>query len=244
MSGGKPRQRDAMNASDPTRQMALVGKAGVGSDFGQPRPPFPNKLDRTLQFEVHDVAMRGHADGSGEHPREMKWAAPANIRERLDPDRLIEMSDDVIPKPPELVFAQSAARPGWHHRGVARHQSIDKAARRLVPREGSAWIIVYALESQGTGEREKRRVITAEALDQPRLWQRALRGCQCHPARIDRDDKNLGVLVGIGGNIAPRRSDRQRPGSMLVVSDAAGHALFDAHLRHLGADAVAACPRS
>jgi hypothetical protein len=47
MSGGKPRQRDAMNASDPTRQMALVGKAGVGSDFSQPGPPFPNKVDRT-----------------------------------------------------------------------------------------------------------------------------------------------------------------------------------------------------
>ena len=97
-----------MNASDPTRQVALVGKAGLGSDFGQPRPPFPNKLDRTLQSEVHHVAMRGHADRSGKHPREMEWAAPGNIRERLDPDRLIEMSDDVIPEPPELVFTERA----------------------------------------------------------------------------------------------------------------------------------------
>src|ERR1700739_1738362 len=61
---GEPRQRDAMNASDPTRQMALVGKAGVGSDFGQARPPFPNKLDRTLQSEMHDIAMRCYADRS------------------------------------------------------------------------------------------------------------------------------------------------------------------------------------
>jgi hypothetical protein len=60
--------------------------------------------------------MRGHADGSGEHPREMEWAACRYIRERLDPDRLIEMSDDVIPEPPELVFAQSAARPGRRYR--------------------------------------------------------------------------------------------------------------------------------
>jgi hypothetical protein len=94
-----------MNASDPTRQVALVGKAGAGSDFSQPRPTLPNKLDCMLQSEMHQVAMRCHADGSGKHPREMEWAACRNIRERLDPDRLIEMSDDIIPKPPELVFA-------------------------------------------------------------------------------------------------------------------------------------------
>src|SRR5271169_2348458 len=160
-SGSEPRQRNAMNASDPTRQMAPVGKPGPGSDFSQPRPTLPNKLDRTLQSEMHHVAMRGHADGSGKHPREMEWAAPRNIRERLDPDRLIEMSDDVIPEPPEPVFAEHATRPGWHRRGMARHQSIDEAARRLVPGEGSVWIIVYALVSQGAGEREKRRVLTA-----------------------------------------------------------------------------------
>src|SRR5262249_44872980 len=234
------RQRDAMNASDPTRQMALVGKAGAGGDFSQPRPPFPNQLDRTLQSKMHDVAMRCHTDGSGKHPREMERAAPCNIRKRLDPDRLIEMSDDVIPEPPEPVFAQHAARPGWHRRGVARHQSIDKAARRLVPGKGSAWIIVNALESQGAGEREKRRVITAYALDQLRLGQRTLRGCQRHPARIDRDEKNIDVLVGIGGPIEPCRIDCQRPEWTLEANDATGHAPFDAPRRHLEANAVAA----
>src|SRR5262252_544424 len=133
--------------------MALVGKAGAGSDFSQPRPLFPNKLDRALQSEMHDVAMRCHADGSRKHPREMEWAAPCNIRERLDPDRLIEMSDDVVPEPPEQVFTQHAARPGWQRRGVGGHQPIDKAARHLVPGEGSAWIIVYALEGQGASAR-------------------------------------------------------------------------------------------
>jgi len=85
--------------------MALVGEACASRDLGQTRPPFPNKLDRAFQSEMHDVAMRGHADGSGKHPRKMKWAAPCNVRERLDPDRLIEMSDDVISEPPEQVFA-------------------------------------------------------------------------------------------------------------------------------------------
>lgn len=108
------------------------------------------------------------------------------------------------------------------------------------PGEGSAWIIVYALESQGAGEREKRRVITAYALDQLRLGQRALRGCQRHPARIDRDEKNIDVLVGIGGTIEPSRIDRQRPDWTLEANDATGHTPFDAPRRHLEADAVAA----
>src|SRR6516164_9991750 len=208
--------------------MALVGKAGADRDFSQSRLPFPNKLDRALQSEMHDVAMRCHADGTGKHPREMEWDAACNIREQLDPDRLIEMSDDVIPEPRKQVFAQHAARPGWHRPGVIRHQSIDKAARRLVPREGAAWIIVYALESQGAGEPEKRRVVTAYALDQLRLGQHILRDCQRHPARIDRDDKNIDVLVGIGGTIEPCRIDRQRPDWTLEAKDATGHTPFDA----------------
>jgi len=220
--------------------MALVSKAGASRDLGQTGFPFPNKLDRALQSEMHDVAMRCHADGSGKHPREMEWTAPCNIRERLDPDRLIEMSDDVISEPPEQVFAQHAARPSWHRRGVASHQSIDEAARRLVPGEGSVWIIVYALESQGAGEREKRRVITAYSLDQLRLGQRPLRRCQRHPARIDRDEKNIDVFVGIGGTIEPSWIDRQRPDWTLEANDATGHTPFDAPRRHLEANAVAA----
>ena len=99
---------------------------------------------------------------------------------------------------------------------------------------------MYALESQGAGEREKRRVVTADALDQLRLGQRALRGCQRHPAGIDRDKKNIDVLVGIGSTIKPSRIDRQRPDWTLETNDAPGHTPFDAPGRHLEADAVAA----
>src|SRR6516162_7691302 len=42
--------------------------------------------------------------------------------------------------------------------------SGSRRITRLVPGEGSAWIIVYALERQGAGECEKRRVIIAYAL--------------------------------------------------------------------------------
>ena len=104
MSGSEPRQRNAMNASDPTRQVALVGKAGAGSDFSQPRPTLPNKLERMLQSEVDDVAMRGHADGSGEHAREMERAAPCYFCQGSDLDRLIEVGNDIVSEPPEHVF--------------------------------------------------------------------------------------------------------------------------------------------
>ena len=99
---------------------------------------------------------------------------------------------------------------------------------------------MYALESQSAGEREKRRVITAYALDQLHLGQRTLRGCKRHPARIDRNEKNIDVLVGIGGTIEPSRIDRQRPDWTLEANDATGHTPFDAPRRHLEADAVAA----
>ena len=71
--------------------MTLVGKAGASRDLGQTGPPFPNKLDRALQSEMHDVTVRGHADRSGKHPRKMEWAASRDVRERLDPDGLVEM---------------------------------------------------------------------------------------------------------------------------------------------------------
>jgi hypothetical protein len=83
-------------------------------------------------------------------------------------------------------------------------------------------------------------VIIAYALDQLRLGQRILRDCQRHPARIDRDDKNIDVFVGIGGTIEPCRIDCQRPDWTLEAKDATGHTPFDAPRRHLEANAVAA----
>ena len=55
-SGGQPSQRDAMNARDPTPQVALVGKAGAGSDFSQPRLPFPEQA-RAHAFVLRDDAF-------------------------------------------------------------------------------------------------------------------------------------------------------------------------------------------
>ena len=44
--------------------MTLVSKAGARGDFSQAGFPGPNKLDRPVQSEMHDVAVRRQADGS------------------------------------------------------------------------------------------------------------------------------------------------------------------------------------
>ena len=102
---------DAVNAADPARQMALVGKARTCGDFGKAQSPVANELDRTLQSQMHDIAMRRDADGSREDPGEVKRAAPRYVGQRGDLDRLVEMGDDIVPEPLEHVFAQHAPCP-------------------------------------------------------------------------------------------------------------------------------------
>src|ERR1700730_14352827 len=47
-SGDQVRQGNAVNAPDPTREMALVGKACAQRDIGQAGSDMTNKLDRSL----------------------------------------------------------------------------------------------------------------------------------------------------------------------------------------------------
>jgi hypothetical protein len=49
-----------MNTPNPARQVALVGKARARRDFRQAGSPFVDQLDRALQSEMHDVAVRRH----------------------------------------------------------------------------------------------------------------------------------------------------------------------------------------
>src|SRR5712671_6348478 len=72
-SGDQFRQGNAVNAPDPTREMALVGQAG--SDM-------TNKLDRSLLSQMHDVAVRTDANESGEQPGKMERAAARYLGER------------------------------------------------------------------------------------------------------------------------------------------------------------------
>ena len=101
-----------MDAPNPTRQVALVGKAGPGRDFGQPKPPVANKLGRTLHSHIHDVTVWGQADRSCKHTREVEGAAPRNVCELGDLDGLVNVGNNVVSEPLEDSFAQHASRPG------------------------------------------------------------------------------------------------------------------------------------
>ena len=71
-----------------------------------------NKLDRSLLSQMHDVAVRTDANESGEQPGKMERAAPRYLRAwRLD--GFIDVSNHVISKPREHVFAQHASRPAF-----------------------------------------------------------------------------------------------------------------------------------
>ena len=117
---GQLRERDAVHATHPARQVALVGEAGARGDLGKARLPLTHKLDRTLQPQVHDVAVRRHADRSGEDAREMKWAAPGDACELGDLDRLVQTRDDVGLEPLEHVLAQHASHLAFGRRRMAR----------------------------------------------------------------------------------------------------------------------------
>ena len=81
-----------MNAPHPTRQAALVGEARASCDFGQTGLPVANQLDRSSQPEMHDPAVRGHANRTGEHAGEVERAAPRYFCQRSDLDRFIGRS--------------------------------------------------------------------------------------------------------------------------------------------------------
>jgi hypothetical protein len=93
--------------------MALVGKACAHRDVGQAGSHMTNKLDRSLPSQMHDVAVRTDANESGEQPDKMERASPRYLAERGDFDGFIDVSNHVISKPREHVFAQHASRPAF-----------------------------------------------------------------------------------------------------------------------------------
>src|ERR1700726_743734 len=100
-----------MNAPNPTCHATLIGESCARRDFSQARSPVVNKLDRTLQSEMHDVTVRGQATGSGEYAREVERVAPRYVCERGDLDGLIEVGNDIISEPLEHLFAPHASHP-------------------------------------------------------------------------------------------------------------------------------------
>jgi hypothetical protein len=110
-SGGQLGEGDAVDAPNPTRKVALVGEACASCDFSQAGLPLVNQLDRLLQSEMHDPAVRGHANRSGEYAREVEWATPCYICQQSNLDRLIEVGNDIVSEPLEHLLAQRPSPP-------------------------------------------------------------------------------------------------------------------------------------
>jgi hypothetical protein len=103
------REGNTVNASDPTREVALVGKTCAYCNLSQAASTITNEFDRASQSQMHDVAMRTDANGSREHASEMERAAPRHLCQRGDFDGLIEMGDHMVSEPLEDVFSQHAS---------------------------------------------------------------------------------------------------------------------------------------
>src|SRR5215471_21218296 len=105
-----------MDASNPARQMALIRKTRFCANLGKAEFPLSNHFDRPLQSEMNDVAMRAHADGSGEGAGKMELAAVRHSRKRRDVKRFIQMLEDELLQPIEHVGGQRGVplRPGPH----------------------------------------------------------------------------------------------------------------------------------
>jgi hypothetical protein len=108
---------------------------------------------------MHDVTVRGHAYRSGEHAREVEGATPRYFCERGDLDGLVEVGNDIVSQPLEHVLAQHAAYPAFERRRVTSNQTVNEAARNLVPEKRPVRVIVCALRRQGAREFEKSLVV-------------------------------------------------------------------------------------
>src|ERR1700757_1544079 len=122
-----------MDALNPARQMALIGKARFGRDLGKTEFSFAYHFDCALQSQMNDVTMRAHADGAGEGAGKMELAAVRHFRKRRDIERFVQMLEDELFQPLEDVRGQQAVwlRPG--PRRVPCGKDVDELARGLVP---------------------------------------------------------------------------------------------------------------
>ena len=112
LSNHKLSRRNTVNAPNPPRQVALVGEARGSCDFGQAMATVAHQLKRALQAQMHDVAVRSHADRSHKYTREVKRAAIGDPGQRTGLDALIHMGNDVIPETAEDLLLQPAHAAG------------------------------------------------------------------------------------------------------------------------------------
>src|SRR5215475_3881186 len=87
----KTRRRYAIDALDPSAQVALIGKARRGGDVGERQVRVAEHPERMLQTKLHEVLIRAHADGAAKDSREGRAELAGNVRDRIDFDRVAQM---------------------------------------------------------------------------------------------------------------------------------------------------------
>jgi hypothetical protein len=103
-------KRDPVNTPNPARQVTLIGKSCPDCNFSEAVLPVPYELDRVLQSQLHDVAVRRHADGSGKHAYKVERAAPRDSGKRGHFDRFVEVGNDIILEVIKEFPAERASR--------------------------------------------------------------------------------------------------------------------------------------
>jgi hypothetical protein len=99
-------KRYAVNATDPTGQVTLIGKAPACCNLCEAGSPVTYQCCCALQPKRHDVTVRRYANDSGEYQSEVKWTATCYARKGRDFDRFIQMSNDVVRDPSEHLLVK------------------------------------------------------------------------------------------------------------------------------------------
>ena len=134
--------------------MALIGKAGFRRNLGETEFSIANQFDSTLQSQMNDIAMRAHADGSGEGAGKMELAAIGHFRKRRDVKRFVQMFEDELLQPLENVRGQRAVRLRLGPHRVTRGKDVDKLACGLIPEHRPVRITFPAFPRQHPGQIE------------------------------------------------------------------------------------------
>jgi hypothetical protein len=229
-----------MDAPNPARQMALIRKACRCGNLGKAEFSIPNQFDRTPQSQMNDVAMRAHADGSGEGAGKMELTAIGHFRERRDIKGFVQMFEDEILQPLENVRVQRTVRFRFGPPRVTCGKGVDKLACGLVPEHRPARITFLTLPREHPGQIKKRLVVAAEPIDQLRFKRTVFGGSERKFVRSNRNKERIEVLISVGAGIKSSRTDGEGAFVRLVIKRASRQLAFYPGLRN---EATRCCRR-
>ncbi|HEY2228963.1 MAG TPA: hypothetical protein VGI22_14745 [Xanthobacteraceae bacterium] len=200
-----------MKTPDPARRVTLISESCPGCNFSEAGLPAPYKRDRVLQSQMHNITVRRHADGSGEHACKVEWAAPRDSCKRGHFDRFVQVGNDIILELIKELLAERTSRPVSESRSMAGYQTVNEGAFDLAPEQGPVSVVIGALRHEAPRELKERFVVAPHALDQMRFECRILRGRQREMAGIYRDDNRIDAFRSISSAVDPGRTNAKDP---------------------------------